>query len=287
MTMQAATTEKTETLDMRVQPFATDFQQRWSWPSLANALLNAAEAHASRRGFGMRDAQRHNYAWVLSRLAIDMERIPVAFQPVSVSTWVKSIFHFFTNRCFAFRDADGVAFGYGHSVWALIDTRTRQPLPIAQLPGDPLPRYVEPSLPCPIGEMGRVRPLPDTACQRTIRVTYGDIDFNGHVNSVRYIAHILDLFPQTDYEGRRNVRRVEVSYIVESHYGDTLSFFVRRIDADNHEVEIRKNHTAGSQGTVVVRAKVRFGLFPAWERPAPCDTAGGAESPQCSHVATD
>lgn len=260
---EADTAEKIETLSLCVQPFATDFQQRWSWPSLANALLNAAEAHASRRGFGMRDAQRNNYAWVLSRLAIDMGRIPTAFQPVEVTTWVKSIFHFFTNRCFAFRSADGTALGYGHSVWALIDTRTRQPLPISQLPGDPLPRYVEPSLPCPVGEMGRVRPVADAAFQRTIRVTYGDIDFNGHVNSVRYIAHILDLFPQADYEGRRNVRRVEVSYIAESRYGDTLSFFVRRLDSDNHEVEIRKNHAADQQGTVVVRAKVQFGQAPA------------------------
>lgn len=251
--------QHTETLHLAVQPFATDFQHRWSWPDLANALLNAAETHASKRGFGMFDAERNNYAWVLSRLVIDMESLPKAFEKVQVTTWVKGLFHFFTNRCFAIGAETGEIYGYGHSVWALIDTRTRQPLPIDQLPGEPLSKYLEPSLPCPTGDMGRVKPIADAALVRSIRMTYSDIDFNGHVNSVRYIAHILDLFPLSDYADGRNVRRVEVSYIAESHFGDTLSFFVRRLDSDNYEVEIRKNQDKEKQGTVVVRSKVCFG----------------------------
>jgi len=250
--------QHTETLSLAVQPFATDFQHRWSWPNLANALLNAAETHASKRGFGMFDAERNNYAWVLSRLAINMESLPKVFESVQVTTWVKGLFHFFTNRCFAIGAENGEIYGYGHSVWALIDTRTRQPLPIDWLPGEPLSKYLEPSLPCPIGEMGRVKPIADAMLMRTIRTTYGDIDFNGHVNSVRYIAHILDLFSLSDYEDGRNVSRVEVSYIAESHFGDTLSFFVRRLDENNYEVEIRKNQDREKQGTVVVRSKVRF-----------------------------
>lgn len=253
------TAEKLELMPLIVQPFATDFARRWSWPCLANALLNAADNHASHRGFGLADAQRGGYAWVLSRLTIDMERVPLAYEAVEVSTWVKSLFHFFTNRCFAIRDAQGQPIGYGHSIWALIDTTTRQPLPLTALPGNPLQQYVDPTLPCPTGEMGRVKPLPDSALVRTLPTAYSDIDFNGHVNSVRYIEHVLDLFPLSDYDNGRNVKRIEIAYMAESRYGDTLAFYRRSLDANTHEVEIRrKREGEAEEGAVIVRCKVIF-----------------------------
>ena len=54
---------------------------------------------------------------------------------------------------------------------------------------------------------------------------YSDIDINGHVNSIRYIEHILDLFPIEMYRERR-IRRFEMAYVAESYYGDELTLFM-------------------------------------------------------------
>ncbi|MEG1563794.1 MAG: thioesterase, partial [Bacteroides sp.] len=78
------------------------------------------------------------------------------------------------------------------------------------------------------------------------------IDINGHVNSIRYIEHILDLFPLDLYRNR-HIRRFEMAYVAESYYGDTLSFFNEEADNSEFHVEVKKNDTE-----VVCRAKIKF-----------------------------
>lgn len=57
----------------------------------------------------------------------------------------------------------------------------------------------------------------------SLNARYSDIDINGHVNSIRYIEHILDLFPIELYKESR-IRRFEMAYVAESYYGDELTF---------------------------------------------------------------
>lgn len=80
---------------------------------------------------------------------------------------------------------------------------------------------------------------------------YSDIDINGHVNSIRYIEHILDLFPMEMYREKR-IRRFEMAYVTESHYGDELNFFMDNAGNDMYDVEVKNG------GEVVCRSKVIF-----------------------------
>ena len=81
---------------------------------------------------------------------------------------------------------------------------------------------------------------------------YSDIDINGHVNSIKYIDHILDLFPLDLYKNKR-VKRFEIAYVSESHYGDTLQFFCDDKGSDEYHIEVKKN-----DGEIVCRSKVIF-----------------------------
>lgn len=82
------------------------------------------------------------------------------------------------------------------------------------------------------------------------RTKYSDIDINGHVNSIKYIEHILDLFPIEVFKEKR-VKRFEMAYVAESYYGDTLSFYREEVGEGEYDIEVRKNGTE-----VVVRSKV-------------------------------
>ena len=86
----------------------------------------------------------------------------------------------------------------------------------------------------------------------TLTAKYSDIDINGHVNSIRYIEHILDLFPIDLYKTKR-IRRFEMAYVAESYFGDELSFFCDEANSNEFHVEVKKN---GSE--VVCRSKVIF-----------------------------
>ena len=81
---------------------------------------------------------------------------------------------------------------------------------------------------------------------------YSDIDINGHVNSIKYIEHILDLFPMETFKDKQ-VKRFEMAYVAESYYGDSLSFYKEEKEDGSIDVEVRKNDQE-----VVVRSKIIF-----------------------------
>ena len=251
--------KKIDTTSILVDPFNTDFNHRWSWTTLGKALLNAAEHHAKARGFGMMDLNGRHYTWVLSRLTIEMQQMPRVYETVRVNTWIENIYRLFTNRNFSIKGENGEAYGYARSIWAMIDYDTRQPAQLEQMEGGVFQPYLSPEEPCPITPQGRVRPLTDDDFVKAHHAKYSDIDLNGHVNSIKYVEHIMDLFPIEAYQDGRNLQRLEIAYMAESYYGDMLSFFRRQINPDTFEVEVRKDFIpGGNRGTAIVRALLHF-----------------------------
>lgn len=250
---------KIDSTPIVVDPFNTDSLQRWSWTTLGKALLNAAENHAKARGFGMMELNGSHYTWVLARLTIEMVNMPRVYTKLNVNTWIESIYSLFTNRNFSITAADGTIYGYARSVWAMIDYDTRQPAQLEQMEGQAFEPYLFPEQPCPIQKAGRIRPLTDDNFVRSLEAVYSDIDMNGHVNSIKYVEHMMDLFPMEAFQNGRNLHRLEISYMAESYFGDQLSLFRRQVDADTFEIEIRKDYQgAGTKGKTCVRALLQF-----------------------------
>ena len=248
-----------ETNHLQVDPFHTDFKYQLQLETLGVDLLNVAERHAKNRGFGMTAVNNTNYTWVLSRLVIELDKTPKLGEHYDVSTWIESVFRFFTGRNFSIVNADNdEPFGYAKSVWAMINMDTRQPADLHEMFGDRLERFTTDRWECPIDKLKRVMPIADDKLQYQRPVVYTDIDMNGHVNSMKYIQHIRDLFP-LDYYRANHMRRMELAYMMESHIGDQLSFFVENPEERTFLVEVRKNFVPGQQkGEVVARSRVIF-----------------------------
>ena len=117
-----------------VEPFSEDYKGRLSWGFLGNHLLRCASLHAGSHGFGYDEMQETRHVWVLSRLVVELEEMPRTGDKYTVETWVSAIYRQFTDRLFAITGESGRVFGYGHSVWALIDMDSRQPMELEALP---------------------------------------------------------------------------------------------------------------------------------------------------------
>ncbi len=232
------------------EPFHVDFNGRLTMGVLGNHLLNCAGFHASDRGFGIATLNEDNYTWVLSRLAIELDEMPYQYEEFGVQTWVENVYRLFTDRNFAIINKDGKKIGYARSVWAMINLNTRKPADLLTLHGGSIVDYVCDE-PCPIEKPSRIK-VTTTESSATLTAKYSDIDINGHVNSIRYIEHILDLFPIELYK-TKHIRRFEMAYVAESYYGDELSFFQEEVNENEYHVEVKKN---GNE--VVCRSKVLF-----------------------------
>ena len=241
---------KIGTYQFVAEPFHVDFTGRLTMGVLGNHLLNCAGFHASERGFGIAEINENHYTWVLSRLAIELEDMPRQYEDFSINTWIENVYRLFTDRNFELVNKDGKTIGYARSVWAMISMETRKPADLISLHGNNLGQYVS-DRECPIDKPGRIKVSVDAPVEE-YQTRYSDIDINGHVNSIKYIEHILDLFPMDTFK-EKQVKRFEMAYVAESYYGDVLSFYLEEKNANEYDIEVKKNNQE-----VVVRSKVIF-----------------------------
>ena len=232
------------------EPFHVDFTGKLTLGVLGNHLLNCAGFHASDRGFGIAELNENHYTWVLSRLAIELEDMPRQYEDFSIHTWIENVYRLFTDRNFALVNKEGKTIGYARSVWAMISMETRKPADLFTLHGESLNLYAS-DRECPIAKPGRIKVTQDSPVVEYL-TKYSDIDINGHVNSIKYIEHILDLFPIEIFK-EKQIKRFEMAYVAESYYGDTLSFYLQEIGENEFDIEVKKNNQ-----DVVVRSKVIF-----------------------------
>lgn len=236
--------------DFVAEPFHVDFTGKLTMSVLGNHLLNCAGFHAAERGFGIASLNENDYTWVLSRLAIELEEMPRQYASFSIQTWVENVYRLFTDRNFAIVDQEGRAIGYARSIWAMISLTTRKPADLLTLHGGHITDYIC-AKECPIGKPSRIQVGKDSFVS-DYPTKYSDIDINGHVNSIKYIEHILDLFPLEMFREKK-IKRFEMAYVAESYYGDILSFYREEVNEDEFHLEIKKNNQE-----VVCRSKILF-----------------------------
>ena len=194
---------------------------------------------------------------MLSRLAIELNDLPNQYETFTIQTWVENVYRLFTDRNFAVYDKDNNVCGYARSVWAMINIDTRKPADLLTLHGGNIVDYIETEKSCPIEKPSRIK-VGSAMPMRTIETYYSDIDINGHVNSIKYIEHILDLFSKDWYNNKR-IKRFEMAYVAETYFGETLSFYRDEVEDGTFDIEVRKN-VGGEvpEGELVCRSKVVF-----------------------------
>ena len=242
------------------EPFHCDFTKHLFIGHLGNNLLNAADFHSNDRGYGVNYLNSVNKTWVLSRLSVELDKIPAIYEDFVVETWIDSVMRYFTNRNFKITNKDGYVYGYGKSIWAMIDTTTRQPVDILKTSNETISEYLEADYANPIKKSSRVKLDDDLKLQQSILTTYSDIDINGHVNSIKYIEHILDLFP-IEYYKKYRIKKFDIAYIMESHNNDKLNFYtnIDRINEYNNAVSVRVTKSGFEEEKEVCRCQISFG----------------------------
>jgi acyl-ACP thioesterase len=235
--------------------FHCDFLKKMCIGHLGNDLLNASDMHSTERGFGMTYLWTQNKTWVLSRLAIELEDIPQEHEHFFIETWVESAMKFFTKRNWAICSEDGKkTYGYAKSIWAMIDTNTREPQDILAVNEGKIKDYLYPEKECPIKDVSRVK-TPEMTEYTDFRVLYGDLDVNGHLNSMRYIDHVLNTF-SLEFFLSNQLHRIEIAYVAEGHWGDTVRIYYT--EGENNRFYFRLVRQQNDEDTELARVLIDF-----------------------------
>ena len=188
---------------------------------LMTRIIEVATLHANSWGVGYARLIQDNHVWVLSRVTIEVTRFPRVNENYRLTTWIEDYNRHFSQRNMRLDDADGNTLGYVRTIWMVIDLSSRASVDISQL------SYIRENisdLPCPIEPMSRLHPIAEG---HAVDYTFGymDCDFNRHVNTVRYLSHLMNLFDMDCYDNYF-IHRMEIAFIKETHYGETCQFII-------------------------------------------------------------
>lgn len=171
-------------------PQQVDFTLRMTVPALANEVLNTAGVDAQRKGFGIDKLNKENRSWVLSRMAIEIDDRPEQYSSYEIVTWVNEYNRMLSTRNFTLHDAAGREFGRAVTQWCIIDLGARKAIDLNTVIGTCADSIVD--APSPIEKPRKVTGIvPQHIAEH--RVVYSDIDFNRHVNTMRYINMMFDM----------------------------------------------------------------------------------------------
>ncbi len=204
--------------NFRVEPQQVDFTLRATITSMIEAVLNTAGIDAHGKGFGVDALNADNHSWVLSRMAVELDRLPAQYAPYAVATWISDYGRVLSTRNFTLADAEGRIFGRAVTQWAMIDLAKRTAVDLSWVGRAHSEAIVD--APSPADKPRKIREVTPMRMWEH-RVVYSDIDFNRHVNTLRYIEMMLDMLPVEKLTCERPMR-LDAHFLHETRFGQTL-----------------------------------------------------------------
>jgi medium-chain acyl-[acyl-carrier-protein] hydrolase len=198
--------------------------------SLFNYMQDIASDHAVKLGFGRDDLMRDNRFWVLSRMYATINEWPLWGDILIVRTWPNGTDKLFALRNYEVKYQDGRHIASGTSSWLILDRTSKK----VQRPDSILTQY-NPNI-HQEGSSIRSASKLEAASEDGImspgyRIKVSDLDVNLHVNNVRYLKWISDIY-DLDFIMKNVPQSAEINYLAESLYDQEIMIRTSQ-DKDN------------------------------------------------------
>lgn len=192
-------------------------QEEMPLSRLVLLIIDTATAHANILGVGYAHMMERNTSWVLSRMSIDILRMPGVNRAYRLMTWVESVNRIYSERLFELKDAESdETIAWAHTTWMAIDMDSRRPTDLSRLS-----ELVDVIDGREFGGQkgGKLQPVHEGAEGYAYTFKVSDIDVNRHVTTRRYIDLITDVWPLDMYNACR-VTRFEIAFKHEARYAE-------------------------------------------------------------------
>ncbi|WP_396156655.1 acyl-[acyl-carrier-protein] thioesterase [Flavobacterium macrobrachii] len=157
------------------------------YTDLCNILQLTAGLHAELGGISFSDMQVFHQAWVLSRMRVEIKRLPKWRDVVMVKTWIKSLENSRSVRCLELYVGDEKIVGC-ETFWAVINTNKRKPESLA-LPHEHFEKFPENATEKKFSKIVLKEEL-EILENYTVRLS--DLDVVNHANNVKYLEWCLN-----------------------------------------------------------------------------------------------
>lgn len=209
--------------------YEVNFQGRVRPDALLARMSDLAKRHADQLGFGFHDMKARGYFWVVRRIQVLIDRIPLLDESLTVET-MPSAMKGMRGRRQIIISAGKETVLHCDMEWALLSWESRLPAPVSRV-FDQLPETTS------LFDAAAVMPskhsfpalLPSGASTlgETRQARFADIDLHHHVNNARYITWSHDFVPQQVWE-RAYPRYLDITFKKETVWGDEVELHEMR-----------------------------------------------------------
>jgi len=225
--------------NFKVHTYEVDIHNRLTVQALAQFLQESASNHAALLGFGVEYLLGNNRTWVLSRLAIEIEKFIPLGETITIKTWPAATEKLFFIRDFEITNSKGSIIGSATSYWIFIDTKNSRPVH---------PSKKEIVFDYENIERGFNRALSKLPSQenmehsRSFHVRYSDLDLNNHVNNIKYIEWGMEGI-DPEYKKKHIPFKLEINFLSEVKYNYIVELSMRKDSSENfdHSLYIDNN----------------------------------------------
>ena len=187
------------------------------YTDLCNILQLTAGVHAELGGISFSDMQEHHQAWVLSRMRVEIKRLPKWRDVITIKTWINSLENSRSIRCLELYIGDEKIVGC-ETFWAVFNTQTRRPENLS-LPHEHFEKY--PNDKATEIQFSKI----DTSIDKTFvtekAILLSDLDIVNHANSVKYLEWCLD-YVDPKLLLNQKIESFEMNYLKEVSLEDTI-----------------------------------------------------------------
>jgi len=215
----------------------TDFQYRMRPTAFMDLAQQIGEDDAEEGGFGFSFLRERGLAWVLARQSVEFYTLPRFKDSLEMQTWHRGVSGPFYIRDYRLLAEDGTVAVASSSSWVLLDLKTRAMV----MPGKvDLPAVADaaPGQHALEGYATKVIPQRGVPWKRAGERTavFSDIDYNNHVNNVRYIGWALDVLPM-EVLAQKPLRSLSINFNHEVHPGETAELYLQENPSGEYFVE--------------------------------------------------
>jgi acyl-ACP thioesterase len=178
--------------------------------SLLRIMQDVIMNHTEVLGVGTEETINKGIIWVITRMNIEINRLPKYQEEIVIKTHPGPHKLFFYPRYIRFEDKNGNVLVNISSIWALVDASTRQISNSKIIQERCVGENDNLDLPLPI----KIDITDELELKETRKIHYSDVDLNGHLNFTKYVELISDLH-NTDFYKNHSVKNIVINYSKE------------------------------------------------------------------------
>jgi medium-chain acyl-[acyl-carrier-protein] hydrolase len=232
----------------------TDPRLRATPTALVGIMQEAAILHSEAVGRGIDYLSSRHLSWMIVQTRAKIRRLPLWRSQVEVSTWPSEMGRLLSRREFLLSNRQEQPFLAATTLWAFMNTQERR---VTRVPAEVGSAYTVLEERALDGPFRRPAACTKPQAEKSFAIRRWEIDFNEHVNNLRYLDWMLETLPDEIWAGF-GICELNIRYQKEAGPAGTVQAYSAEIPSGDRQRRFAHEIRLGDSGESMAVAETAW-----------------------------